>query len=165
MVVDFVELYINDTDGLTVMGTMAAAIWREHYDDILGKEQVDYMIELFQSPKAIASQLRQGYRYFFAVVDGRAVGFLAIIAHEGCIYLSKLYLYAAERRKGYGRQMVSFVAQEAQRAGYCRIELNVNRFNESVQAYERMGFHRVHAEVNDIGHGYVMDDYVYALDL
>ena len=154
MVVDFVELHINDTDGLTVMGTMAAAIWREHYDDILGKEQVDYMIELFQSPKAIASQLSQGYRYFFA-----------IIAHEGCIYLSKLYLYAAERRKGYGRQMVSFVAQEAQRAGYCRIELNVNRFNESVQAYERMGFHRVRAEVNDIGHGYVMDDYVYALDL
>ena len=39
MVVDFVELHINDTDGLTVMGTMAAAIWREHYDDILGKNR------------------------------------------------------------------------------------------------------------------------------
>lgn len=162
---DFIELEKGDENRLAQMSAMASAIVREHYDPILGREQNDYMIRLFQSPDGIREQLAHGYRYFFAVVDGRPVGFLAVVPREGCMYLSKLYLYGNQRGKGYGRQMVDFVAVLARHAGYGRIELNVNRHNDAVQAYEHMGFVRVRAEVNDIGQGYVMDDYVYALHL
>ena len=46
-----------------------------------------------------------------------------------------------------------------------RIELNVNRFNDAVRVYEKLGFRRIREEKNDIGHGYYMDDYVYSLEL
>ncbi len=69
----------------------------------------------------------------------------------------------AERGKGYARQMLSFVREKAQEAGFSAIELNVNKNNSAVYAYEKLGFVRVGSEKNDIGSGYYMDDYVYRL--
>ena len=142
---------------------MATEIVREHYDPILGKAQNDYMLEKFQSPHAIRSQLEHGYRYFFACEGGRRVGFLAFYPRGESMYLSKLYLYKAERGKGYSRRMVGFVKEKAREEGLSSIELNVNRFNNAVYAYEKIGFRRIWSEKNDIGSGYYMDDYVYRL--
>ena len=81
------------------------------------------------------------------------------------MYLSKLYLYKAERGKGYSRRMVDFVAGKAREAGLAAIELNVNRDNSAVRAYEKLGFQMIRAEKNDIGEGFFMDDFVFRLEL
>ncbi len=39
---------------------LAREIWTDHYVPIIGREQVDYMLEKFQSEKAIATQLADG---------------------------------------------------------------------------------------------------------
>ena len=61
--------------------------------------------------------------------------------------------------------MVDFVVRNAREASLGSVELNVNKHNDAIQAYEKLGFRRVRAEKNDIGSGYFMDDYVYALNV
>ncbi|MBQ6336471.1 MAG: GNAT family N-acetyltransferase [Ruminococcus sp.] len=146
------------------MSALASAIIKDYYDPLLGAEQNDYMIEMFQSPTAIRSQLSHGYRYRFIRKDGMNIGFLAMIPHEDAMYLSKLYLHKDSRGKGYGRTILAYIKEQAESEGFHAIELNVNKENETKYIYEKLGFVQVRAEKNDIGGGFYMDDYVYRLE-
>ena len=159
----FERLAPDDKDGILTMSRLATAILREHYDPILGKAQNDYMLDKFQSVDAISHQLESGYQYYFVKSAERDIGFLAFYPRGEALYLSKLYLLKEERGKGYSRLMVDFVVGKARGASLGSIELNVNKYNDAIRAYESLGFRRVRAEKNDIGNGYFMDDYVYAL--
>ena len=159
----FEKLRLSDEGAVEEMSAIATAIVREHYDPILGKEQNDYMLKKFQSYDAIRGQLEQGYRYYFVGDKAHRLGFMAFYPRGEAMYLSKLYLYKDERGKGYSRRMIDFVAAEARAEGLSAIELNVNRFNGSVDIYEKLGFTRIRSEKIDIGSGYYMDDYVYSL--
>ena len=161
---DFVKLTTDDVNGIKEMSEMATAILREHYDPIIGKEQNDYMLKMFQSEEAVAEQLDHGYNYYFAKDEGQNAGFLAYYPREGALYLSKLYLYKDQRGKGFSRVMLEFLKEKAKELGLNRIELNVNRNNPSVQVYEKLGFTVAWTEKNDIGNGFYMDDYVYAIE-
>ena len=159
----FEELKLTDENGINEMSAMATEIVRAHYDPIIGKEQNDYMIGLFQTPDAIKNQLEHGYRYYFVKEKERQIGFLAFYPREDAMYLSKFYLYEKERRKGYSRQMLDFVIHTAKEEGLSAVELNVNRNNDAVYAYEKLGLQIIRTEKNDIGNGFFMDDYVFRL--
>ena len=161
----FKALDPKNENNILRMSALASRIVKEYYDPLLGAAQNDYMIEMFQSPHAIAEQLSHGYKYYFACVDDIDVGFLAFYPRGDALYLSKLYLDKSERGKGYARPMVSFVAGAARQEDLHAIELNVNKENVSKYIYEKLGFRRIRSEKNDIGHGYYMDDYVYRLDV
>ncbi len=161
----FERLRLEDEEGIANMSAMATEIVREHFDPIIGKAQNDYMLQKFQTVGLIRNQLIHGYQYYFVSEDGRTVGFLAFYPKEDVMYLSKLYLYKTERGKGYSRQMVDFVAGKARNAGLPAIELNVNRDNSAVRAYEKLGFQMIRTEKNDIGEGFFMDDFVFRLEL
>ena len=161
----FEQLRLSDESGIAEMSDMASAIVREHFDPLIGNEQNDYMLSLFQSRDAIRRQLENGYRYYFVRLDDRNIGFVAFYPKGDSMYLSKFYLYRSERGKGYSRQMMDFVILETRSEGLKRIELNVNRGNSACRAYEHLGFRIIRSEKNDIGQGFYMDDYVYRLDL
>ncbi|MBR1732006.1 MAG: GNAT family N-acetyltransferase [Ruminococcus sp.] len=154
----------NDND-IKVMSDLATKIVREHYDPILGKAQNDYMLEKFQSPRAIKEQINGGYSYYFVRENGADIGFTAFYPRNNAMYISKLYLLKEERGKGYSHKMLDFVADKARGLGLSAIELNVNRFNSSVDIYKKLGFEIIRQEKIDIGSGYYMDDYVCRLDL
>ena len=80
------------------------------------------------------------------------------------MYLSKLYLRADMRGRGFARDMLAYVKEQAENAGLNAIELNVNKYNKTIEVYEKLGFIRIGDEKNDIGSGFYMDDYVYRLD-
>ena len=162
---NFVQLMPYDENGIKEMSRMATAIVREHFDPIIGKEQNDYMIQKFQTADAIKEQLEHGYQYYFVSDERRRIGFLAFYPRENAMYLSKLYLYKEERGKGYSRQMLDFVIRNARDIGLTFIELNVNRNNSAIYAYEKLGFRVIRTEKNDIGSGFFMDDYVYGLQI
>ena len=162
---EFERLRLPEEARIREMSEMATEIVREHFDPLIGKAQNDYMIGKFQTFDAIREQLRHGYLYYFVLEEGRRIGFLAFYPKESCLYLSKFYLYKEERGKGYSRSMCDFVVQKAREAGLSAVELNVNRSNSAVYAYEKLGFRLVRTEKNDIGEGYFMDDFVYRLDV
>lgn len=163
--ITFERLKPDDRDGVAALSRLATEILREHYDPIIGKEQNDYMLAKFQSEDAIGRQLESGYQYYFVLSGGRPIGFLAFYPRGEAMYLSKLYLLKDERGKGYSRLMVDFVVSKAKEASLGLVELNVNRKNDAILVYERLGFKVARTEKNDIGGGFFMDDYVYALDV
>ena len=154
----------GDAEKINEMSQMATAIVRDYYDPIIGKEQNDYMLKMFQTPEAIVEQMEHGYSYFFARENGKNLGFFAFYPRENALYLSKLYLYKDERGKGYARPILEFLKAQAKELGFNRIELNVNRYNDTRFIYEKLGFKVAWEEKNDIGNGFYMDDYVYAIE-
>lgn len=163
-ILQFESVTLDDKRAIKELSALASSIVKEHYDPILGAEQNDYMIEMFQSVHAIEEQLSHGYQYYFVCLSGVGpIGFMGMYQRGEEWYISKLYLHKDHRGKGYSRRMLDFAVSLAKEAGTELLTLNVNKYNSSVAIYEKLGFQRIRDEVNDIGHGYVMDDYVYAL--
>jgi RimJ/RimL family protein N-acetyltransferase len=140
---------------------MADVIWREHYTPIIGKAQVDYMLERFQSAEAIARQVADGMAYYMIPESGETpVGYLAIQKRGRELFLSKIYLLKEFRGRGLGKAAMEFITEKAHEFECDRIALTVNRNNHvSIQAYLKMGFENKGALVTEIGGGFIMDDY------
>ncbi len=139
---------------------LAREIWTEHYIPIIGKEQVAYMLARFQSAQAISEQIANGYLYFLIQEAGQFIGYISVQPKEQELFLSKIYVLSSWRGRGYGRKAVRFVEGLAKGKGLTKIVLTVNKNNTlAIKAYEAIGFKKVEAIVQDIGHGFVMDDY------
>ncbi len=152
---------IADESSAAELSALASAIVKEHYDQILGAEQNDYMIEKFQSESALLQQMANGYRYYFVEADGKTAGFIGFYPRDGRMYISKLYIDRRFRRRHLASDSIDFICRQTQREGMDRMYLNVNRYNEgSIAFYEKMGFKKLYSEDNDIGNGYFMNDYV-----
>ena len=154
-----VEKVTTETQIETV-ARLAFEIWNQHFTSIIGKAQVDYMVEKFQSKKAISEQIEEGYSYYLLKADGDYIGYTGICPREDELFLSKLYIRASQRGKGYGRKAVQFIEDIARKKGLDEITLTVNKNNtDTIRAYEKFGFKNLGPTVQDIGGGFVMDDY------
>lgn len=144
------------------LAELASRVWHEYFPCILTEEQIDYMVERFQSLNAMTDQVEhQGYAYYFLQDGGETVGYMGIRPEEETIFLSKLYLTKENRGKGYASQAFSFLEEYGRRTGKKAIWLTVNKYNDhTISVYRHRGFQTVRSQVSDIGDGYVMDDYV-----
>jgi ribosomal protein S18 acetylase RimI-like enzyme len=107
------------------------------------------------------SQIDAGYEYFQMRRSGADIGYAAIRhdADDARVFVSKLYVLAAHRQHGVGRQSLELIERIARERGATHLWLTVNKGNSAVHAYERLGFKTIESLVVDIGSGYVMDDY------
>lgn len=139
---------------------LAKEIWHEHYTPIIGREQVAYMLENFQSSAFMQQQLDEGFFYYLLTHEGEEVGYMAVRPKEGELFMSKFYLHSGHRRQGHGKRALAFLAKLAADRGVSTITLTVNRHNAlAIKAYEKLGFKNVGTLVQEIGGGFVMDDY------
>lgn len=140
---------------------LGKVIWTEHYTPIIGSDQVTYMLDKFQSEKAIEQQVNDGVEYFVIKHQNLSVGYLSFYKKVDSLFLSKLYVLGTKRGKGIGKSAMSFLELKRQENKCNSISLTVNKYNSnSIKAYEKMGFKKIDAVVMDIGNGYVMDDYI-----
>lgn len=150
----------TDTD-LLVVEELASIIWNEHYIPIIGKGQVDYMLDKFQSVDVMKQQLDEGMKYHLLFWNDDAVGYMAYKEEDKYLFLSKIYVQSSHRGKKIGKLGMDLVNFEAKRKKKEGIRLTVNKYNTgSIKAYEKMGFKVIDEVVADIGNNYVMDDYV-----
>lgn len=158
---------ISGYDDIITVAELAKTIWNEHYIPIIGQQQVDYMVEKFQSAEAMKNQISQeGYEYYLIHSDENPVGYISIKLKEDDLFLSKLYLLKECRGKGFGSEALAFIVGRAGELHANSISLTVNKNNiNSIRAYEKMGFQNLGPIVTDIGNGYVMDDYIMKLPL
>lgn len=140
---------------------LAREIWTEHYTPIIGRDQVKYMLGAFQSNKAISAQIKtEGYRYFLIEEEGRYIGYMAVLSIGEELFLSKIYIEASRRGKGIGKKAIRFLENLASGLHLRKISLTVNKNNiKSIKAYEKMGFKNLGPVVQDIGNGFIMDDF------
>ena len=144
-----------------IIADLANLIWTEHYTPIIGEQQVAYMLEKFQSASAVEDQVEKGIMYYLLLYQDTHVGYFSFSKNEESLFLSKLYVLNSARGNGIGRAALSFIEAQAKELDLKKIKLTVNKFNtNSIKMYEKMGFVNIEAIVQNIGNGYVMDDYV-----
>ncbi len=141
---------------------LAREIWQEHYEPIIGQEQVDYMLEKFQSERAVVEQLGESYEYYLVIHHGQSVGYVAIVPDRSqpALMLSKIYVRKSERGRHLGKKTLQFVENLCRQRGIRMIWLTVNKNNvHSIAWYLRMGFRNAGPTIQDIGGGFIMDDF------
>lgn len=156
-----VRLVTKPTD-IEIVSRLAGDIWRDHYRPIISNQQVEYMLNRFQSPAAIGQQIESGYQYFLLFCAQRPSGYFAWLADtsDQSLHISKLYVDKARQRSGLGSRIIAVIEQYCQTKGLQQIWLTVNRHNQfAIDFYLRNGFINSGPVVQDIGGKFVMDDY------
>ena len=141
---------------------LAKVIWNEPFTPIIGKDQVDYMVEKFQSYPALKEQISEGYEYYQIFSGGEFCGYTGIHPGEdNRLFLSKLYLKKESRGHHLATGAFSFLKEICRERGYSAIWLTCNKHNDnSLGVYRHFGFEIVDTQEADIGGGFIMDDYI-----
>ena len=147
---------------IPALAALAARIWHAHYAGMISQAQIDYMLAQRYHPQLIASQLDDpGQRWLVAVAGPGLVGY-AHVYREGAqrAKLDKLYVAPECQRRGLGHALLSAAEESARAWGTSRLIVRTNKANaQALAAYARYGFGAPTAVVEDIGGGFIMDDY------
>ena len=154
----FIEVLTEEQ--IEIVESLAEEIWTEHYIPIIGKAQVDYMLDRFQSKQSISDQIRSGFLYFLIKEDNQFIGYIGVQQKGDELFLSKIYIKSSERGKGHGKKAIQFIERLAKEKGVRKIALTVNKNNRgAIKAYEKLGFKNLGSLIQEIGNGFIMDDY------
>lgn len=151
----------TDTD-IQNIAILANEIWHQHFIPIIGLEQVEYMVDKFQSYPAITNQVQNdGYEYFQILVDDKLAGYTGVHAENGALFLSKLYIHESFRGQLLATKALNFLVELCKERKLEKIWLTCNKYNSNTLAiYDHLGFKVTDEQVADIGNGFVMDDYI-----
>lgn len=151
---------IGDAD-IRRMVKVAREVWREANVSFCTPEQVEYMIEKFQSFEAVSGQLMHGYRYFLIEESGDISAYFGVQPQGERLFLSKFYILKQHRGRGLFSLGLDFMTGLCKELRLESIYLTVNRNNtHAYEVYLHKDFKIIEESVADIGCGFVMDDYI-----
>ncbi|WP_353571653.1 GNAT family N-acetyltransferase [Candidatus Albibeggiatoa sp. nov. BB20] len=151
---------INDA---RLIQQLATEIWHDYYPVVISITQIEYMLKTLYSEEKLRTDIEQ-QRIQFTLFEWQqqSVGFLGcIIQEQQHLFLNQIYLQTAFHGRGLGQQMLQYAEQFALQQHLSSICLRVNKGNaKAITAYQRAGFYKAEAVCNEIGQGFVMDDYI-----
>jgi diamine N-acetyltransferase len=143
---------------------LVAIIWPETYGGILTKVQLDYMIDLIYSDAVLTKQIQKQEQLYYIFSDENSeLGFFAIehnYKNEAVTRIHKIYILPETQGRGIGTMIMDKIAVLALENDSKKLSLNVNRFNNALHFYHKIGFQTVGEENIEIGKGYLMEDYM-----
>ncbi len=122
--------------------------------------QVDASVGASTAPAAAKNSAPVPYP---SNIKGRIVGFTGghVEPETNRFFISKVYLLAEERGRGYASKTIAFYNDLCKSRGLRAMYLTVNKDNDlGIRAYEGKGFITIDATETDIGGGFIMDDYI-----
>ncbi|RAJ34193.1 GNAT family N-acetyltransferase [Pedobacter cryoconitis] len=156
-------------EDVSIIQRIGTLTFRPTYGHILDQVQIDYMLDQFYSIAALTKQLMEGHTFLIAQEGDQDLAFAAYstTTHQQHIVtkLHKLYVLPEAHGKGLGKLLMNEVRNKAIEAGADTLTLNVNRYNNAKDFYEKMGFVVKETVDIEIGNGFFMNDYVMALPL
>jgi len=150
-------------EDLELIRLIAAETWPSTYLDIIGQEQITYMLDKMYNRGELLKQLMDGHIFLIAEDGTQPFGFAgySVSDHEKRIFkLHKLYVLPSAHGKGAGKFLINEVFNQVKDAGATALELNVNKDNKAKDFYLKGGFSVKDAVKIDIGGGFFMDDYI-----
>jgi GNAT superfamily N-acetyltransferase len=164
-----VELRTASAADLPRIADLARLTWRRCYPGIVPEAQIEFMLQDRYAPDTMTAEVASGrLTYTLLTVDGEPTAFAAHGSAEAPseLKLNQLYVHPDWQGHGLGPRLIAHVEAAARGLGRTALVLTVNRRNSrAVQTYLRQGFIVRHAADFDIGHGFVMEDYVMAKPL
>jgi GNAT superfamily N-acetyltransferase len=141
--------------------------WRENYADMIAAELIaartfERRLELW------ADVLHEPNRITFVACDdaGEVCGFASAVVlaspHDGFTsYLETLYLRSGAKGRGFGRALLSRIAEKLIERGYTKMALRVLRLNPARAFYEHLGARLLPNFTHEVG---ALDDVAYGFD-
>jgi ribosomal protein S18 acetylase RimI-like enzyme len=157
------KLVKANSENIQIIIELTKKIWPVAYGKILTMAQLDYMIDKFYNETALLELIDKGHVFYLAQDDnGKEVGFVSyeLNSELNKTKIHKIYVLPETQGTGLGRQFFELVKEKAIENHQSAIFLNVNKYNNAIHFYTKLGFTKIKGEVIDIGNGYVMDDYV-----
>jgi diamine N-acetyltransferase len=155
-------------DDVSAIRQIAVFTWWSVYPAILSAQQIEFMLEELYNEEVLTELINSGKQTFLILSeDDGPKGFAAygtLPEHDHVIKLFKIYILPDNHSKGYGKALVSRVADNAKKAGKKLLELNVNRDNSARLFYEKYGFKIIREEDIPIG-PFWMNDFVMQMEL
>ena len=153
---------IKTDEEIKLLTDLAGEIWHEYWPILLSDAQIDYMVNKFQSYRAIKNQINsEGYIYNIIEENSEVCGYFGIHPEKEKLFLSKLYVKKEFRHMGIGAGAFAKICEIANELNKKSIYLTVNKHNtNTISAYKKWGFKTINSVVTDIGQGFVMDDYI-----
>jgi len=151
------------TADIPVLRSLAQTIWRAGYPSIISGEQIEFMLDWMYSEEQIRAEMERGITWeVIEDAEHAAAGFLSFqVEPDARVKLNKLYVLPELQGRGIGRRALSRVIEKARALGARAVWMQVNKANvRAIDAYKKAGFRIAQEAVFDIGHGFVMDDYL-----
>ncbi|MEO8820029.1 MAG: GNAT family N-acetyltransferase [Ginsengibacter sp.] len=161
-----IEIRAAKIGDLETIQNLAYKIWPAAYLDILGQQQLDYMLDKIYSLNSLENQfVVLKHRFIILKEDTVPIGFASYSPHEDSpvYHLNKIYVLPGQQGKNLGKQLLTYIISQIKKSGATSLQLNVNRHNKALHFYEKQGFTIIRNEDIDIGSGYFMNDYVMEL--
>lgn len=147
-------------EDLPTIGLLAGKIWEATYLDNIGRDQLEYMLNLFYAPETLLAKLEQGHNLYIINSDEKAVGYLHIESRPEDYFIHKFYIDTTIQNKGIGSHVIKMIYEYIIQNNR-PIRLQVNRKNyKAINFYFKNGFTIESVGVFDIGGGYYMNDFV-----
>jgi ribosomal protein S18 acetylase RimI-like enzyme len=145
---------------LTSIQELAREIWTKHYVPIVGREQVDYMLNKFYLSPALEKQISEGQKFHLILDGDRPIGFISVSNKgEQDYFLHKFYIRQEQQNSGKGTEVFQKIFGELYQPESIRLTVNRQNFR-SINFYFKLGFKIERVEDFDIGNGYFMNDFV-----
>lgn len=157
------------TNDILLINRMAQVVFPATYQEILSKEQLDFMMDWMYSPENLRKQMEEeGHIYYIAYKEEEPAGYVSIQPErEHLFHLQKIYVLPCFQGCHLGKVLFEQAVKAIKEIHPepCEMHLNVNRNNKALQFYEHMGMEKVTEGDFHIGNGYYMNDYIMGLKI
>ena len=143
---------------------IAHQTWFHTYENIISKEQIDYMYGEMYTPDALLKQM-EFLKHQFLIIEHESIakGFASyselLNEEHKTIKIHKLYVLPTAQKLGLGKQLMSEIEKIAKEEGAKYVILNVNRNNPAYNFYQRNNY-TVRESVDIPFAEFVLNDYV-----
>ena len=155
---------IQPTSNYKAIQDIAGKTWPVTYGAILSSEQIQYMFSMMYDLEALKNQAEtKNHHFIIAEEEGNFLGFASYefdYHNEPKAKIHKIYILPETQGSGIGKKLIHYIAEKAKASQQQFLSLNVNRFNDALHFYAKIGFEKVGEEDINIGNGYVMEDYI-----
>lgn len=162
------NIYLARTDcEIHEIANLASVIWKEHFTSIIGESQVRYMLEHYQSYPAIKEQIElENYEYYQIYHSHTLAGYMALHPDKKHMTLSRFYIGKDFRGQHLASTAFSFLKELCQKRELSEIQVACNRGNiDALSVYYHMGFKMIGEQTEDLGHGFLREDYLLSYKL
>ena len=155
-----IHLTIAKENDLKTIAQLAHLIWNDHYVNIVGQEQVDYMLDKMYNLESLKEQLNEKKHTFYLIEsDANVLGFISVSSvNQQDYFIHKFYINQQKSNLGIGSEVLNLLIQKITPKS---LFLTVNRQNfKSINFYFKNHFKIVRVEDFDIGNNYKMNDFI-----